>query len=390
MTLLALLVSSDDSASEILGRVLPTFGLAVERHSDFSAAFDHLRQQKFDALVIDYEDATAAAELEEEARRLNSGRPLVTVALVSEAAHTRDILGAGAHFMLYKPLTEDKARAGLRAVAASLKRERRRTQRVPVQVAVELSLPDTRKSEGILLNVSEDGMDVLTAEQQVPEGLLNIRFRLPDAKFEVNTCGQVAWANLNGETGVRFVELDRATKSLLQNWLLLAAGKPGAGSEETVDECKLTDLSLGGCYVETVSPFPEHSLVELCLKTEAMAVHTEGVVRVMHPEHGMGIEFPSRTQGQREQVGNLIQLLQSSPESAPQLSVAPRALRADMSQFEPAPKPVNESPEESAAVEMAVEMEDPLLDLLRQGSGLQQEDFLERLRGQRSPESVAT
>ena len=37
-----------------------------------------------------------------------------------------------------------------------------------------------------------------------------------------------------------------------------------------------------------------------------MEVHTEGMVRVAHPGHGMGVEFPSRTAEQRAQVGNLI------------------------------------------------------------------------------------
>ena len=80
----------------------------------------------------------------------------------------------------------------------------------------------------------------------------------------------------------------------------------GAGADETVPHCKLTDLSLGGCYVETDAPFPERALVDLCLKTEEMEVHTEGMVRVAHPGHGMGVEFPSRTPEQRAQVENLI------------------------------------------------------------------------------------
>jgi len=29
---------------------------------------------------------------------------------------------------------------------------------------------------------------------------------------------------------------------------------------------KLTDLSLGGCYVQTESPFPQSSAVDLCLR----------------------------------------------------------------------------------------------------------------------------
>ena len=386
MTLLALLVSSDDSASEILGRILPASGIAVERFSDLATAIDRLHQQRFNALILDFEDPKPAAEVLEQARRLNSGNAPVTVALVAERASVRDVLSDGAHFVLYKPLSEEKARAGLRAVAALLNRERRRAYRVPVQAPVELTLPDSRNAEGILLDLSETGMDVLTAEPQATGALLNFRFQLPDGSLEVHAHGQVAWAKPNGQTGVRFLDLDVSVKAQLQAWLQAAAGALGAGAEETVPHCKLTDLSLGGCYVETDSPFPERALVDLCLRTEAMAVHTEGMVRVTHPGYGMGVEFPSRTPEQRGQVGNLSNLLRGCPESMLELSVSPRALTADLSQFEHPPEPTDEARENPAAGDL----EDPLLELLRHGSTLQQDDFVEELRRQRSGESVAT
>jgi len=304
MTLLALLISTDDSASEILGRTLPAAGIAVERFSDLTAAIDRLQQQRFDALILDYEDAKAAGEVFDEARRLNSGSAPVTVALVAEQARVRDILTGGVHFVLYKPL-------------------------------------------------------------------------------EIQAHGQVAWANPNGQTGVHFLDLDDSVKGHLQVWLLAAASVQRAGEEEIVPHCKLTDLSLGGCYVETDSPFPEHALVDLCLKTEEIAVHTEGMVRVTHPGRGMGVEFPSRTPEQRAQVGNLISLLRSFPASTPELSVSPRSLTADLSQFESAPEAASATAEEG-------DLEDPLLDLLRQAATMQQDAFLEELRRQRSGESVAT
>src|SRR5271156_4329466 len=383
MNLLALLITTDDSAAEILGRVLPASGIAVERFSDLSTAIARLQQQRFDALVIDYENPEAAAEVFEEGRRLNSGTAPVTVALVAERARARDILSGGAHFVLYKPLSEEKAKAGLRAVTALLNRERRRAYRVPVQAPVELSLPDTRKAEGILLDLSETGMDVLTAEPQIPGALLNFRFELPDGSLEIHVHGQVAWAKPNGQAGVHFLDLDESVKSQLRGWLQAAATANGAGPEETVPHCKLTDLSLGGCYVETDSPFPEHALVDLCLRTDEMAVHTEGMVRVTHPGHGMGVEFPSRTPEQRAQVGNLISLLRSCPESMLGMTVSPRALTADLNQFESAPDAGNEAAQ-------GEELEDPLLELLRQAPTMQQDDFLEELRCQRSGEIVAT
>ena len=65
-----------------------------------------------------------------------------------------------------------------------------------------------------------------------------------------------------------------------------------------------------------------------------------------------------------------------------EMSVSPRALTADLSQFEPAPDAGNETLQDE-------ELQDPLLELLRHATTMQQDDFLEELRRQRSGESVA-
>ncbi len=386
MTLQSLLVSSDDSAADVLGRVLPAFGIALDRSSDPETTLARIQQQRFDALIVDFDDAKLAAEVLQLAQGLGSG--CVSVALVADATRVRDILSSGAHFVLYKPLSEDAARAGLRAAAALLSRERRRAFRVPVQAPVEIRLPDERKTDGILLDLSETGMDVLTPEAQTAGALLGFHFQLPDGALEIEAHGQVAWANPNGQTGVHFLDLAEQTSSDLKKWLKAAATTAGAGSNETVPHCKLTDLSLGGCYVETDAPFPERALVDLCLKTDKMEVHTEGMVRVAHPGHGMGVEFPSRTAEQRAQVASLIDVLRSSPEAAPELTISPKALLADLTQFEPGEK-VQSSGSDSAS-ESSEEMEDPLLELLRRGISLQQGEFLSELHEQRSPADVAS
>jgi len=373
MNVQALLVSSDDSAADVLGKVLPGFGIALDRSSDLETTLARIQQQKFDALILDFDDPKAAEDVLQQAQKL--GTAPLSVALVADTGKVRNILNGGAHFVLYKPVTEEAAKAGLRAAAALLSRERRRAYRVPVQAAVEIALPDTRKIDGILLDLSETGMDVLTAEPQMPGALLGYKFQLPDASVEIEGQGQVAWANPNGQTGVHFLDIPEESWSKMKVWLKAAAVAAGADPDEAVPHCKLTDLSLGGCYVQTDAPFPEKALVDLCLKTNEMEVHTEGMVRVAHPGHGMGVEFPSRTAEQRAQVGNLISLLQSSPNAAPELSISPKALLADLSQFVPAENNGQESPEE---------LEDPLLELLRRGDSLQQGDFLTELQNQRN------
>ena len=381
MSLQALLLSTDDDAAAVLGRVLPGLGLVAERFSQAEAAIARLQEQKFDGLIIDFEDPSAAESVLEEARKVGSGQAPLTVALVEDHEKVRDILSGGAHFVLYKPVSDQTAQAGLRAAAALISRERRRSFRVSVQAPVELVLPDTRKLEGILLDLSETGMDVLTAETQFPGALLGFSFQLPDGSLKAEGHGQVAWANPNGQTGVHFVDISEEVTAQLKGWVKAAATTASAGPNETVPHCKLTDLSLGGCYVETDAPFPERALVDLCLKGGEMEVHTEGMVRVTHPGHGMGVEFPSRTAEQRAQVGNLIGLLRTCPQTMLELSISPRALVADVSQFEPGQKRQDEAGED---------LEDPLLELLRRGTTQQQNDFLAELSRQRTPEDVAS
>jgi c-di-GMP-binding flagellar brake protein YcgR len=379
MNIQALLISSDNSAADVLGKVLPSFGIVLDRSSDLETTLSRIQQQKFDALIVDFDDEAAAETVLQQAQKLGSS-PL-SIALVGDSGKVRQILNGGSHFVLYKPVTEDAARAGLRAAAALLNRERRRAFRVPVQAPVEITMPDTRKLDGILLDLSETGMDVLTAEPQLAGALLAFKFLLPDGALEVAAHGQVAWANPNGQTGVHFIDVSEQVSTELKKWLKAAATNMGAEADETVPHCKLTDLSLGGCYVQTNAPFPERALVDLCLKTNDLEVHTEGMVRVAHPEHGMGVEFPSRTPEQRAQVGNLISFLQNSPESMPELNISPRALIADITQFTPGDR----TPQASAE-----ELEDPLLDLLRRGSSLQQDQFLAELEQQRNPQDVAS
>jgi CheY-like chemotaxis protein len=379
MNLQALLVSSDDAAADVLGRVLSGFEIAMDRSSDPETTVERMNQQKFDLLIVDLDEPDLAQNVLSQGKKL--GTSPISVALVDNPAHVREILTAGAHFVLYKPLCDEAAHAGLRPAAGLLSRERRRAVRIPVQAPVAITLPDTRKVDGILLDISETGMDVLTAEPQVAGALLAFRFELPDGAVEIDARGQVAWANPNGQTGVRFLDLSEVTQSNLKEWLRAAAATSGEIVDTDVPPCKLTDLSLGGCYVETAAPFPERALIDFCLRTKELEVHTEGMVRVMHPAHGMGIEFPSRTPEQRAKVGELISFLQNSPGAMPELVISARALVADANQFERQDGDVENSLDE---------LHDPLVELLRRGFCLGQQEFMAELQQQRNPEDVAS
>ena len=126
---------------------------------------------------------------------------------------------------------------------------------------------------------------------------------------------------------------------------------------------------MGGCYIETDSPFPENSGITLCLRADKVEVEVEGKVRVAHPGFGMGVEFASRTPEQRAQVEKFLGFLTARPGLLPELSITPRTLT---------------TPEDDSKAPSAEALDDPLLELLNRHESLNQEQFLEELRRQRT------
>jgi len=376
MTFQSLLVCKDEQATDVLTSVLAGFGLGVQC-CGYPDALCRLTEQKFEAVIVDYDDPHSAALVLQNAQQASSGNHAVTVALLNDRTKVRHVFGAGANFVLYKPISPQQAEASLRAAIALMKRERRRSFRVPVQLPVRLRVENGAEMEGILLDLSEDGLDVLAAQPLCPAARISAQFILPNDGAEIDLRGEVAWANPNGESGVRYTDLPDNLRQTLRQWVVTNAAELLPEDPEPVSECKLTDLSLGGCYVETESPFPERSGVVLCLKAAGLEVQAEGMVRVMHPESGMGLEFASGTEEQREQVGNFINFLSSRPGTVPQLLITPKALTA-------------RNEEDYGRAKTSGEPEDLLLDLLNRAGSLSQEEFLQELRQQRNSEEVAS
>ena len=144
-----------------------------------------------------------------------------------------------------------------------------------------------------------------------------------------------------------------------------AAAKPARSRR-----LRLTDISAGACYLETVAPFPADTPVVLSIRESNAECLLEGVVRVSHAETGMGVEF-TQVQGhdQRARVGELIGRLVSNRE-------VPRIFVGWKEGQHGAPNPAPDAAQNA-------ESPDPLLELVRSGASLTMDQFLNDLRAQR-------
>ena len=151
----------------------------------------------------------------------------------------------------------------------------------------------------------------------------------------------------------------------LREWL--KQNSPETEQDDPPIRCQLTDLSLGGCYLEISSPFPASSRVTLSMRAGGVEIRVQGIVRVMHPDQGMGVEFTQATTEDHLAVEKFLAVLTENRGLTPELLVEPEGLE----------------PENRSAKKTHTDSEDPLLQLFY-GESLSAEEFHDALRKQRA------
>jgi hypothetical protein len=116
--------------------------------------------------------------------------------------------------------------------------------------------------------------------------------------------------------------------------------------------------------------------VTLSMRAGSAEMRAEGVVRVMHPEKGMGVEFSQTTPEHRQAVEKFLGVLTQNRDVLPELMVEPEGLESDT------------EPGQKGSGEMA-ESEDPLLNLFRKQGTVPSDSFHEELRKQRGLAATA-
>jgi hypothetical protein len=266
-----------------------------------------------------------------------------------------------------------------------MKRERRVQMRVPVQVPVECYGSGNYKAKTI--DLCEGGMAIQFSGRIAKENLLRFSLELPGMAERLEIHGELAWGGQSNQAGVRFKNPSDEQRNALRQWLNQQLPEPE--QDDPPVNCRLTDLSLGGCYLTTSSPFPRGTRVILSIKTSDLEVHAGGIVLVAHPEFGMGVQFLQTTEEQRHQVHRMITTLRTNPDKAPELQVEPEGLETvsdDFARFHVVASQ-DSSPSGAGSVTTA-EHEDSLVELFRNKFQVPVESFLQLMREQR--QSVET
>ncbi|MBZ5707196.1 MAG: PilZ domain-containing protein [Acidobacteriia bacterium] len=369
MKLKSLVLCGDEKIVRVLRRVLSDLEITMDSCIDAASAIRTLTRQRFEAVIVDCADERAASQVLKSARLAPCNKRAIAVAIIDSQTAVRSAFELGAHFVLYKPISMERTKASFRAARALMKRERRRNTRIPVQMPVTLVLEGSGSQQRINTSSSdlgEGGVAIQLSRRLHNLGRLQVDFTLPGTQDAIACAAEIAWENAGRQAGIRFLDLSAQARGQLKAWV--SSHYPEADADDPPVHCKLTDLSLGGCYLEMASPFPVGTRVVLTMRMGQLQVQVDGVVRVMHPEVGMGAEFIQKTTPQREQVEKFIQALMQSRGAVPDLLVEADGLE-------------NDGEAKSLLPETAVD--DPLVALFRQKAELPVEAFLIELRRQR-------
>ncbi len=380
MTLSSLLVCADKASVEVLRRVLEELGIQVELCTDNVRAAVRLAQERYDLIILDCETQAGVLALLHESRSSRLNDATLTVVVVAGQESIREMFSLGVNFVLYKPVSHERALSTLRAAQTVLHRDKRRKARAAVHTHATIDYAGEERAKATLVNLAEDGMGVNFGKKLPPTCKVYFQFQLPGQMANVRLSGQVVWQDWNGRAGIQFVDVPQTSRRVLQEWLNLnvteapkqetsaeaaepsvrpghdsaateqqaerheAQGRDGEAGARLRDKpdnrrgqtryacrlgaevyqrgssvrnyCHLSDLSPGGCYLEMPLAFPAGTPVEITVRTQDMKLRLSGVVKASHPGYGMGVSFKLNTKDERHGVQQLIDFAATMTESS--------------------------------------------------------------------------
>jgi len=121
----SLLVSREEKTVHIVGRVFKDLEVEFEHYGEAGIALENLTKSRYDAIVLDDQIEEAVAILEK-VLELPSCSKAVRIVLAEPVAAMHAVFKTGTQVILYKPLSLERVRHGLRAVRNLMGRDRRR------------------------------------------------------------------------------------------------------------------------------------------------------------------------------------------------------------------------------------------------------------------------
>jgi CheY-like chemotaxis protein len=218
MTLSSMVVSRDWQEVSVLECILGGLHMEVAVESEPQRALERITKSKIDALIVDC-DLNGSGQFFHELRQSAVRVSTVPLVIMGNPKERRDMEATGAMFAFDKPISVEQAVRTLSAARNLILDGRLRYHRAGVDVPVMLKGRRQKNVEAQLINLSQGGVQVRIDNGFDPNDLTRASFSLPGTDCEVKADVEVAWSDMRGNVGIRFMKLAEPMQNTLRLWL---------------------------------------------------------------------------------------------------------------------------------------------------------------------------
>jgi AmiR/NasT family two-component response regulator len=216
----SLLISRDENTVRTISRVFKDLDVELEHCSEATQALSSAAKLRYDAIVIDDCTEEAAAVSKELIALPESGKS-VRIVLAEPTSSVDPVFKAGIQVVLYKPLSADRVRQGLRAVRNLMSRDRRvGGKRVRTTLYARVRHARGSGAQVVVADLSETGAAIqIPSQAMVSARNLQMDFALPDGPERIHVSVELVWQDNKGAAGVRFLDMASSARKRLSHWL---------------------------------------------------------------------------------------------------------------------------------------------------------------------------
>jgi CheY-like chemotaxis protein len=219
MPLESLLLSRDSDVIHILQQTLAKLSIDVEVCRGARSGSEIISGEKFDAIIVDCDDLQDGLGVLQDLRKSPSNRGSIAFAILNGTTTTHRAFELGATFVMQKPITPLSAMRCLSAGLGLMVRERRRYFRYPVELGIVFLLDEKREVKARTTNVSEGGLAIRIVASLSRGDVGKVVLPLPNGRGTVEAKGELVWVDASGRAGIRFLEMSKDSRQLLDQWL---------------------------------------------------------------------------------------------------------------------------------------------------------------------------
>jgi c-di-GMP-binding flagellar brake protein YcgR len=218
----SLLLSGDRDTVRVLGRIFKDLEVDMDHSGEAEGALSQAVEHQYDGIIVDdaLEDSHVALQ---KLMALPSCNTAVRIVLADPSAELHAVFRKNTQVVIFKPLSPDRVRHGLRAVRNLMTRERRRgTARVMTTLPARMSPAHARGTgkQITITDLSETGAAIRCDLDHLPaSGGVKLDFSLPSEPQLINATAELVWQDNKERAGLRFIDMSSEARRRLAKWI---------------------------------------------------------------------------------------------------------------------------------------------------------------------------